>query len=47
VLVREAGGRSNDFLRGDGLLAGNPYLVAAPGVYEQLAALVGPSLDAP
>ncbi|MFB4367746.1 MULTISPECIES: inositol monophosphatase family protein [unclassified Pseudomonas] len=47
VLVREAGGRSNDFLRGNGLLAGNPCLVAAPGVYEQLAVLVGPSLDAP
>ncbi|SHL75739.1 inositol monophosphatase family protein [Phytopseudomonas punonensis] len=47
VLVREAGGRSNDFLRGDGLLGGNPYLVAAPGVYEQMAAMVGPSLDSP
>lgn len=47
VLVREAGGRSNDFLLGDGLLGGNPYLVAAPGVYEQLAAMVGPSLDTP
>ncbi|YCH23374.1 inositol monophosphatase [Pseudomonas sp. D1-3] len=47
VLVREAGGRSSDFLRGDGLLGGNPYLVAAPGVYEQLAAMIGPSLDAP
>lgn len=46
VLVREAGGRHNDFLRGDGLLGGNPYLVAAPGVYAQLAALIGPSLDA-
>lgn len=46
VLVREAGGRHSDFLRGDGLLGGNPYLVAAPGVYEQLAAMVGPSLDA-
>ena len=45
VLVVEAGGRHNDFLRGDGLLGGNPYLVAAPGVYEQLAGLVGPSLD--
>ncbi|TBU77211.1 inositol monophosphatase family protein [Phytopseudomonas daroniae] len=46
VLVREAGGRHSDFLRGDGLLGGNPYLVAAPGVYEQLAAMIGPSLDA-
>ena len=47
VLVREAGGRGNDFLRGDGLLGGNPYLVAAPGVYDQLAAMIGASLDAP
>lgn len=46
VLVSEAGGRVNDFFRNDGLLDGNPYLVACPGVYEQLAALVGPSLDA-
>ncbi|TBU88304.1 inositol monophosphatase family protein [Phytopseudomonas dryadis] len=45
VLVREAGGRCNDFLRGDGLLGGNPYLVACPGVYEQVAAMIGPSLD--
>lgn len=46
VLVAEAGGRSNDFLRGEGLLEGNPYLVAAPGVYDQLSRLIGPSLDA-
>ena len=45
VLVQEAGGRRNDFFRNNGLLDGNPYLVAAPGVYEQLAALIGPSLD--
>ncbi|MCW3149014.1 inositol monophosphatase [Stutzerimonas stutzeri] len=45
VLVREAGGRVNDFFRNDGLLDGNPYLVACPGVYDQLAALIGPSLD--
>ncbi|SDG88324.1 myo-inositol-1(or 4)-monophosphatase [Pseudomonas flavescens] len=46
VLVSEAGGRHNDFLRGDGLLGGNSFLVAAPGVYEQLAGMVGASLDA-
>ncbi len=46
VLVREAGGRTNDFLRGDGLLQGNPYLVAGAGVYDQLRRLIGPSLDA-
>ncbi|TWI50498.1 myo-inositol-1(or 4)-monophosphatase [Pseudomonas duriflava] len=45
VMVKEAGGRHNDFFRGEGLLEGNPLLVAAPGVYEQLAGLVGPSLD--
>ncbi|WP_312919952.1 inositol monophosphatase family protein [Stutzerimonas nitrititolerans] len=45
VLVREAGGLVNDFFRDDGLLRGNPYLVACPGVYDQLAALIGPSLD--
>jgi len=45
VLIREAGGRVNDFFRDDGLLHGNPYLVACPGVYDQLAALIGPSLD--
>lgn len=46
VLVAEAGGRRNDFFRGNGLLEGNAYLVAAPGVYDQLAQLIGPSLDA-
>ncbi|HIQ52661.1 MAG TPA: inositol monophosphatase, partial [Pseudomonas pachastrellae] len=40
------GGRCNNFLRGDGLLKGNPYLVACPGVYEQVAEMIGPSLDA-
>lgn len=45
VMVKEAGGRSSDFFRGEGLLEGNPLLVAAPGVYEQLAGLIGPSLD--
>jgi len=45
VLVQEAGGRCNDFLRGNGLLEGNPYLVAGAGVYDQLSQLIGPSLD--
>ena len=31
VLVAEVGGLRNDFFRNDGLLRGNPYLVAAPG----------------
>ncbi|WLH81029.1 MULTISPECIES: inositol monophosphatase family protein [unclassified Pseudomonas] len=46
VLVSEAGGRCSDFLRGDGLLGGNPLLVASPQVYPQLAGLIGPSLEA-
>jgi len=46
VLVSEAGGRCSDFLRGDGLLSGNPLLVASPRVYPQLAELIGPSLEA-
>ncbi|MFC3606378.1 inositol monophosphatase family protein [Stutzerimonas tarimensis] len=44
VLVKEAGGLANDFLAGDGLLQGNPYLVACPGVYAQVEALIGPSI---
>ncbi|MEL0167969.1 MAG: inositol monophosphatase [Pseudomonadaceae bacterium] len=46
ALLAESGGRGNNFLRGEGLLKGNPYLVACPGVYEQVAAMIGPSLDA-
>ncbi|WP_213879327.1 inositol monophosphatase family protein [Pseudomonas sp. dw_358] len=46
VMVAEAGGRDNDFLRGNGLLSGNPLLVAGPQVYAQVAAMVGPTLDA-
>lgn len=45
VMVREAGGLANDFFRNQGLLHGNSYLVACPGVYRQLAGLIGPSLD--
>jgi myo-inositol-1(or 4)-monophosphatase len=44
VLVEEAGGRVNDFLAGDGLLKGNPIFASAPGIAEELAALVGVSL---
>lgn len=46
VLIDEAGGRRNDFFRGNGLTEGNPFLVAGPRVYHQLANMVGPSLDA-
>jgi len=41
VMVQEAGGRTNDFLAGDGLLKGNPILAAAPGIAEALSTLVG------
>ncbi|WP_263351421.1 inositol monophosphatase family protein [Acidicapsa acidisoli] len=41
VLVEEAGGRVNDFLAGDGLLKGNVIFASAPGIAEELAALVG------
>lgn len=45
VLVDEAGGVRNDFLAKGGLLDGNPYLVACPGVYAQLEAMIGPGLE--
>lgn len=45
VLVREAGGVTNDFLRDDGLTQGNPLLVASPRIYAQLAPMIGASLD--
>jgi len=32
VIVREAGGWTNDFFAGQALTAGNPILAAAPGV---------------
>ena len=41
VLVEEAGGRVNDFLARDGLLKGNPIFAAAPGIAEELSAVVG------
>jgi myo-inositol-1(or 4)-monophosphatase len=44
VLVKEAGGRVNDFLAGDGLLKGNPIFASAPGIADELAALLGVSL---
>jgi myo-inositol-1(or 4)-monophosphatase len=44
VLVKEAGGRVNDFLAGDGLLKGNPIFASAPWIADELAALVGVSL---
>ena len=41
VLVREAGGWTNDFLAGEGLGKGNPIAAAAPGMAAALKALTG------
>jgi myo-inositol-1(or 4)-monophosphatase len=41
VLVREAGGWTNDFLAGDGLASGNEILAATPGLADALAQLTG------
>ena len=38
LLVSEAGGYVNDFLRGDGLTKGNPLIACAPGVKDALIA---------
>ncbi len=46
VLVKEAGGRVNDFLAGDGLLKGNTIFASAAGIAEELAAVVGVELVA-
>ncbi|QIG49688.1 inositol monophosphatase [Nordella sp. HKS 07] len=39
-IVKEAGGRMNDFLSGDGLNKGNEVLVSNPHLYAPLSALV-------
>ena len=39
LLVREAGGWTNDFLANDGLLHGNPIMAAAPGIADALRAV--------
>jgi myo-inositol-1(or 4)-monophosphatase len=41
VLVREAGGWTNDILADDGLASGNEILAATPGLVEALAQLTG------
>lgn len=41
LLVREAGGWSNDFLAGAGLARGNPVLACAPGLREALVKATG------
>ena len=39
LLVREAGGWTNDFLANDGLRHGNPVIAAAPGVTDAVRAV--------
>jgi myo-inositol-1(or 4)-monophosphatase len=41
VLVREAGGWTNDFMANDGLRAGNPILACTPKLREQLIRATG------
>jgi len=41
LLVREAGGWTNDYLAGDGLARGNAVLACAPGLKEALVAATG------
>lgn len=41
LMVREAGGWTNDFLAGEGLAQGNPVLACAPGLKEALVAATG------
>jgi myo-inositol-1(or 4)-monophosphatase len=38
VLVREAGGRTSDFLAGNGLVAGNPVVVCTPEITARVCA---------
>lgn len=40
VLMREAGGVTNDYLRNDGLKKGNPVLLANAVIYPQIKALL-------
>jgi myo-inositol-1(or 4)-monophosphatase len=41
LLVREAGGRTNDFFAGDGIEAGNPIIATSEVLYAKLARLIG------
>jgi myo-inositol-1(or 4)-monophosphatase len=41
LIVREAGGWTNDFLAGDGLGQGNPIVACAPGIKDALIDLIG------
>ena len=41
LLVREAGGHTNDFFAGDGLAAGNPVIATNDALCAKLAGLIG------
>jgi len=41
LLVREAGGHTNDFFGGDGLVAGNPIIATNDALCAKLAAVIG------
>jgi myo-inositol-1(or 4)-monophosphatase len=41
AIIRAAGGRTNDFLTGNGLVEGNRVAAAGPNAYEAVAALLG------
>ncbi len=41
VLVREAGGMTNEFFAGDGLTAGNPLIATNAALCAKLAAVIG------
>jgi myo-inositol-1(or 4)-monophosphatase len=41
IMVDEAGGVTNDFLEGEGLLKGNPLLVSASGLKKSLNKMTG------
>lgn len=45
LIVREAGGRTNDFLEGDGLTRGNRVLASTPELYAELDAATCPEPD--
>jgi myo-inositol-1(or 4)-monophosphatase len=40
VLVREAGGVTNDFFANNGVLRGNPIVAAGASLYPELIALI-------
>ena len=40
VLMREAGGLSNDYLANDGIRHGNPLLLASQTLYPQLKKMI-------